>query len=293
MYYPMREADFVEGWMDMEPDLPVPKIDWIDDKMLDIPYGSDEKQRFDLYYPNGAEKKDLPLLIIVHGGGFSQMDKRDWHLYPGFFALREGFAVISMNYRLAPKFRYPNGLNDVKELIRFVKLHAEEYGIDPRNVFLEGTSAGGNLIGITGFEGAKEQADYGVNSLLLFCPAIDFNTYTKDADKPAMNLLYFLMLVLYFNWGKWKKEKTEASITSYIHDHIPPVYLLQGTKDVGVPYRSAVRFYEQLKEATGYSERDLVFKVLEGYGHAGADKGFFQEEHLMPAIEFMKAHLVK
>lgn len=293
MNYPMKKADFIEGWMDMEPDLPVPRLDWIREKVLDIPYGEDKKQRFDLYYPNGVEKKDLPLLIIVHGGGFSAMDKRDWHLYPGFFALREGFAVISLNYRLAPKHRYPAGLDDVRNAILFIKEHAEEYCIDVNNIFLEGTSAGGNLVGISAYEAARDGKDYNVNSVLLFCPAIDFTTYLKDADQASMHLLFRVMENCYFHFGKRRRvEEKEASLTGFVSEKIVPTYLLQGTKDVGVPYKSAETFYHQLREVSGLGEKDLVFKVLDGYGHAGADKGFFQEENLMPAIEFLKAHIV-
>lgn len=293
MYYPMREADFVEGWMDMKPDLPVPNIDWINDKYLDIAYGSDEKQKFDLYYPNNIKKGKFPLLVIIHGGGFEYMDKRDWHLYPGFFALREGFAVMSVNYRLCPKNKYPDGLNDVKASLKFIRDHAEEYCIDLNNIFMEGTSAGGNFVGISAFEEASKGSEQLVNAVALFCPAIDFELYPKDADKIMMKILYRHMLRSYFHKGEQRKrEVKEASITPYVCASVPPVYLMQGTKDIGVPFKGAKRLYEQIKNATGYTEEDLVFKVLEGYGHAGADKGFFQEENLMPVIDFFRKHIV-
>jgi len=101
----MRDANFPETWMDLTLDIPYPKKDWIRRKWLDVAYGEDPLQRIDIYHPNenphGLDK--YPLLIILHGGGFTHMDKADWDVYPGFFWLEMGYAVASVNYRLAPK----------------------------------------------------------------------------------------------------------------------------------------------------------------------------------------------
>jgi len=74
---PIRNTQFVPEWIDMAPKIPVPRIDWITRKSLDIPYGEAALQKLDLYYPETVREK-YPALILVHGGGFIQCDKRDW-----------------------------------------------------------------------------------------------------------------------------------------------------------------------------------------------------------------------
>ncbi len=145
----IRDAKFVDGWMNMKPRVPVPIIDHVKQKFLDVPYGEHALQKLDIYLPETNNLKH-PVMVIVHGGGFSACDKRDWHLYPGFYGLREGFAVVSVNYRLAPAFKFPAQPHDLKAALRFLKKNADKYHLDPENVFLWGTSAGGNLVSLVG-----------------------------------------------------------------------------------------------------------------------------------------------
>lgn len=84
----LRDTDFVPEWISLSNEKVVPQIDWIKNKKLDIRYGDHELQKLDVYLPEG--EGPFPVVVLVHGGGFAFCDKRDWHLYPGFFALQEG-----------------------------------------------------------------------------------------------------------------------------------------------------------------------------------------------------------
>lgn len=91
-----------------------------------------------------------PLVIWVHGGGWSRGDARqsgafaDWPGVLGALAAR-GYVVASVDYRLSGEARFPAQVQDVKAAIRFLRSKAGQYGIDPSRVYLWGGSAGGHL----------------------------------------------------------------------------------------------------------------------------------------------------
>ena len=110
---------------------------------LDIPYGENELQKLDVYYPEGTEKP-LPTIISIHGGGWFYGSKELYAFYCMDLALR-GFTVVNFSYRLAPEHKYPAALEDCCAVLHWVKAHAADYLIDIDNLFTVGDSAGGQL----------------------------------------------------------------------------------------------------------------------------------------------------
>ncbi len=86
-----------------------------------------------------------PILFYVHGGGFRILSK-DTHWIMGLGFSRHGFLVFNVSYRLAPKWRFPCGLDDVTKAFEWVVNNAERYGGDPSRIVLAGESAGANLV---------------------------------------------------------------------------------------------------------------------------------------------------
>ena len=86
----------------------------------------------------------VPVLMYVHGGGFTILSK-DTHWMVGLLIAQRGF-VFSINYRLAPEHRFPAAIEDACTAAAWVHDHAAEYGGDPDQLFLAGESAGANLI---------------------------------------------------------------------------------------------------------------------------------------------------
>ncbi|MFV0352915.1 MAG: alpha/beta hydrolase [Oscillospiraceae bacterium] len=289
---PIRKTKFNPQWIDMGPKIPVPKIDWIEEKRLDIPYGDDPLQRYDLYYPAKKASTPLPVLVIVHGGGFMHMDKRDWHMYPGFFALEKGFALISINYRLAPKNRYPEGEEDVANAILHIKEHAAEWGLDPEKICLYGTSAGGNLVSIVGLKAVNENAPYNVRAVAALCPFLSFD-WLRDSIKKKDSTLYRRLVLPYiclnyFGRKNWTEKRKLASAENYIEKTIPPFYLQSGTNDPAIDHRDVIRFYEQLAEAENATSKNLVLDVMEGAPHAGAGPEYLEPQNILPILEFFE-----
>jgi triacylglycerol lipase len=117
----------------------------------DIAYGSDPLQKLDVVW-DGKTSGNRPILVFVHGGGFTGGDKHQ----PGQFtndnlmkwANEQGMVGVNINYRLAPKNQYPDAAYDARDALAWVAKNAAKYGGDPNRIFLWGHSAGASLVGI-------------------------------------------------------------------------------------------------------------------------------------------------
>jgi acetyl esterase/lipase len=107
-------------------------------KHLDIIYQKDE---------DGSAKKKAPkpVMLYIHGGGWATCDKWMSMLPVIYRVASEGIVVVSVNYRLAPEYKFPTMLHDAKRAIVWAKKHIAEYGGDPNCIIIGGESAGGHL----------------------------------------------------------------------------------------------------------------------------------------------------
>jgi acetyl esterase/lipase len=116
------------------------------DVVREIQYGDHERQRLDIFTSSQNRNHNKPLLIFVHGGGFVAGDKHT----PGtpfydniaIWAVRNGFNAVNMTYRLAPGFKWPSGIEDIRAVIELIKHKGFEFGIGATKLFLMGQSAG-------------------------------------------------------------------------------------------------------------------------------------------------------
>ena len=115
----------------------------------DVPYASGHaRQVMDVAMPN-SQDGPLPVVVVIHGGGWANGDKSDVRMFLEPLA-NGGCLAISPNYRMAPTHPAPAAIHDIKHLLRWLKLNADELGIDRDRVALMGFSAGGHLSAIVG-----------------------------------------------------------------------------------------------------------------------------------------------
>src|ERR1700733_11381620 len=107
----------------------------------DARYGSDERQRLDIYEPETQPTAPRSLLPLMPGGGFIRGDKAERENFGQRFA-REGIVTAVANYRLAPMHQWPAGAEDVIAAYLWVRRNAAQLGADPNRIFLAGESAG-------------------------------------------------------------------------------------------------------------------------------------------------------
>ena len=106
-----------------------------------IPYGSRPRQRLDVFSCGTAE---APTLLYIHGG-YWQMGDKESYGFIGDSALASGYNFVLVEYTLAPEVRMDEIVSEIHEAIDWVIVNIDEYGGDPRRVFISGHSAGGHL----------------------------------------------------------------------------------------------------------------------------------------------------
>lgn len=111
----------------------------------DIPYaGSNHpSHRLDIYRPIDA-KEPLPVILYLHGGGFSLLSKETHWLMALLFA-RAGYVVCNVSYRLAGDHPFPAALEDAVDALCWIDRNAEQWGGDTSRFVVAGESAGANL----------------------------------------------------------------------------------------------------------------------------------------------------
>lgn len=107
------------------------------------PRAESPAHRLDIYRPQHSSGP-LPVVLYIHGGGF-QMLTKDTHWIMGIGFARRDFVVVVVNYRIAPRYKFPAAVEDVAEAYRWTLAHARDFGGDPRRIVVAGESAGANL----------------------------------------------------------------------------------------------------------------------------------------------------
>ncbi|HUF35544.1 MAG TPA: Ig-like domain-containing protein [Gemmatimonadales bacterium] len=152
-----------------------------------------EVERMDVYLPSASFPRPLPVAVHVHGGGWvsGHRTRGTW-----FAEIRDrlvglGYIVVSVDYRLAPEYRYPAQIQDTKCAIRHLRTKAAVYGLDPDRIGAWGTSAGGQLVGLlgttdptAGFDDAGEfpGASSRVQAAVALSPITDFTAPDELRD---------------------------------------------------------------------------------------------------------------
>ncbi len=115
----------------------------------------DRLQTLDIYYPAPHENL-VPILMHIHGGGWSIGDKRMMKNH-GLFYAGHGIIFIAINYRLSPKVQHPAHIQDCAAAFSWIYAHAEELGGDKNRIFVSGHSAGAHLAALLGTNAAYLQ----------------------------------------------------------------------------------------------------------------------------------------
>ncbi|MDP3068918.1 MAG: sulfatase-like hydrolase/transferase [Opitutaceae bacterium] len=224
----------------------------------------------DLYLPEKTPAQPLPVVLWIHGGGWNKGSKENC---PHLWLAAEGYAVVSMDYRLSYAAQWPAQLDDARAAVRWLRANAARYHLDPARLAVSGGSAGGHIAAVLGTAAAPadETASsrvqavidlYGPSDLLTMPPNLPGPGKT-DADLAKANGAKLLGGIVRDRPALAK----QASALHHVSRDDPPFLILHGDKDPQVPLDQSQRLHAQLKEAGVASE--LV--VLPGAGHGGKE----------------------
>ena len=151
----------------------------------EISYGSDDRQRLDVYHPTNKSQA-TPVVIFFHGGAYVRGERNiNEQIYgniPTWFA-RQGMIGINATYRLAPAAKWPAAAQDVGAVIKWVKENASHIGADPNRVFVMGQSAGATHVASFAFMKDLQPADgHGVAGFILISGRYEIDPAPDDPN---------------------------------------------------------------------------------------------------------------
>ena len=127
----------------------------------EIKANPDVKETFDLVYNQeqdrvlhfdafiNIKKKKNPAVIMIHGGGWRSGNKNQMQ-FIGKEIAAKGYSCFAIEYRLSLEAKYPNGVIDIKNAIKFIKDNAVKFNVDPNKIAVLGCSSGGQMAALIG-----------------------------------------------------------------------------------------------------------------------------------------------
>lgn len=235
--------------------------------------------------PYISEGSDCAVIVIPGGGfGYKSMDGSTGEGKDVAVTLQEnGISAFVLHYRTNP-YEYPIPYLDLQRAVRFLRYHAEDYGLDPDKISLIGFSAGGNLIGtyINTIQGNELfPADYSKDEI----DSVNDIVTSAAMIYPALSFRYNVpMLFCMFDADEVRnKERREelleqTDLWRHISSQDVSQFIAYGTKDGMVGMDETVRYIEEAKNA-GCTIKDIVIE--------GADHGFGPENYMENYLQWI------
>ena len=253
---------------------------------LNIPYaGTDNvRQTLDIVYPSRGQAP-YKTIVLIHGGGWLIGNKETESIASVFQATTQGYAIVSINYRLSNEVRWPEPLHDAKAAIRFIRANAEQYRLDTEKLVAWGESAGGHIgemLGATNGRPEFEDPAMGnpnissaVQGIVAWYPISDVGGLTDTGTLPADAIMGYDV--------RANKEKNhDANPIDLVTKDFPPLLLVHGTTDAIVPYQQSLDMQKKVKEQTGIEPHLLTF-----LGAAHGDARIKSTENVIINLRFV------
>ncbi|MCE5341808.1 MAG: alpha/beta hydrolase [Planctomycetaceae bacterium] len=248
----------------------------------DIEYGNagGEKLLLDVYEPNGSGV--FPAVIVVHGGAWIGGDKQGDEKIFAKPLTDADFVCVSINYRLAPKHKWPACYEDVQTAIKWVKANGSQYKINPNCIAVMGYSAGGQIAALAAMTSDNDKE---VQAIVLVASPTDL---VYDGMRRG-DISIYLNTVLGFKKLDAQSLQLlwDISPINYVRPGLPPFLLMHGTADTTVPYQLSINFKTRL-DVTNVPY-DII--SIEGGTHNIKGWGACDKEYVNKTVEWLKNNL--
>ena len=217
------------------------------------------------------EKHKRPLIIFLCGGAFQALDRNAWIPELSYYAKR-GFALASVEYSTRATTKWPEQIQEIKQAIRFLRAHAEDFSIDTERIAIMGESSGGYFAALAALWGENRTHDAGphpeqssaLKAAVCFYPPVRI---TGNIPGIQVDLTNFV------------------DLCGEVTPQAPPFLLIHGSADTRVPLSQSEDLYGALQSAGVES----TLCTVEGAGHA--DAYFAQPEIKDRVLAFLDRHL--
>jgi len=217
-----------------------------------IAYGTDDRQKLDVYAPEGSASALNPVLIFFHGGAWRDGEREGYGFLGRAFASR-GFVTVIADYRKSPQVRFPAFVDDTAAAIAWVHANIGKHQGNKDRIFLMGHSAGAHIAMMTALDPrylkAQGLGTDVIKGVIGLAGPYDFLPLTTDSSKIAL--------------GQWP-DLTETQPITYARANAPPLLLLTGDKDSVVKPRNSKILSARIAELGGKQQ----LKIYPAVDHA-------------------------
>ncbi len=259
----------------------------IDKKDFEFAHPGGKALHMDLHVPDGPGP--FPAAILVHGGGFDG-GSRSTNVRPLFDVLANAnYAWFSIDYRMAPDFRFPEAIEDLNTAIRWLKETAASYHVDASKIAIIGESAGGFLVN---YAGTHDTPQTKVAAVVDFYGPVDyeklalarrdhpelFNMKSINGHMANHGSMAFFGAETLDGEGR-AKLRAIAPITA-VHKGMAPFLCIHGTKDDQVLYDQSPAMCAAMHKVGAGCE--LI--TIEGGGHGMSSWRDPEMQHWKPQM---------
>jgi len=241
-----------------------------------IAYAEGARHSLDVCRPRSATA--APVVVFFYGGGWRSGSKRTYR-YVAKALARRGYVTVLPDYRIYPRARYPDFLDDGAQAVRWVKDNVNRFGGDPQKIFLMGHSAGAHIAAML---------------------AIDATWLQKVGLEPGRELAGLIGISGPYDFLPLKDEtlamifgganRPETQPISHVTSGTPPALLLTGDKDNVVGTGNSTRLAEKLR-AAGNVATAVIYPRIGHYLIVAAIAPVIRT--LVPVLRDMDAFIAK
>ncbi|SEA93950.1 Acetyl esterase/lipase [Oribacterium sp. KHPX15] len=204
-------------------------------------------------YDSKDREENCILYINIHGGGFVQPHTKNDSAFSAYLAKRLKCTVLDVDYRLAPEYPYPTGLNDAYAVYEWARIHAEELGCDPEKIVVGGNSSGGQFAAGVTMKAIEQGEIIPAACAMLYpvCSLEDVSDVDENADLEELGNRGKLYNLLYCT----KDSDFDDPYVSLLKagpdklEKFPPLIMITGGKDILAP--GGQEFAEHVNASSG------------------------------------------
>ena len=211
-----------------------------------IAYGSDPRQKLDVYVPRHAQA-GAPVVVFFYGGSWNSGDRADYAFVGEALASR-GIVAVLADYRLYPQVRYPAFLEDGAQAVAWTRAHIREFSGNPPRLYLMGHSSGAYNAAMLALDssllGAAGMSPKDLSGWIGLAGPYDF----LPIENPDVRPVFF-----------WPDSPPQSQPINHVSHGAPPALLIAATRDTLVnPTRNTGGLARKLREA-GVPVQDLYY----------------------------------
>ncbi len=234
-----------------------------------VVYAPDRGLSLDVYRPRGTVHAAAPTVVFFYGGAWKR-GERNQYAFVGHRLAENGILAIVADYRTYPAAGFPAFMGDAADAVAWARKHASDYGGDPKDLFLMGHSAGGQIVGLLGTDksylSSRGIAAKQLAGVIGLSGPYDFVVGTEYAP-------------IFGPPSQWPKAQT----VNFVDGNEPPFLLIHGKDDKVVETRDSIELADKLHAAG----EPATLVLLSDAGHTATVGGLYDPKRapmVLPAI---------